>query len=136
LSRRVPLCELCGDREAEFVCRECGKLVCRFDFDLTYRVCRDCVDRLGLVGEPLEGGVWSLFSPYILITLGMLLIFIGFIVSTLGLLNFSGNVINDLVVVLWPFPILLTGSTGLAVGILYIVIIILFLILFWRFLSR
>lgn len=57
-------CELCGEREAEWGCDRCGKLVCDEDYDRDSGYCVQCaadlrkpVDRTGDEEERWRDGV-------------------------------------------------------------------------------
>ena len=124
MSKKVPLCEICGVKPAEFVCRECGRLVCRDHYDMVLGVCSECAKKYYHGYEPKSTG--SHISSFILIFLGISLIFIGFILMSLSYLTQPLTGLKDIVVIIGPLPILMTGKTGLFIGLVYILAIIIF----------
>ena len=132
--RKIPLCDICRMRDAEYVCKECGRLVCRVDFDYTTGLCRLCSKKLYPHISEYGLGLHSMFIPFILILVGMILIFLGFIYLSypyLGSLSGGGSI-----VVIGPFPILLTGTLGIIVAAVYLLITLLILYILWRKMFR
>jgi|Deesub1362A_J573_1020465.scaffolds.fasta_scaffold00012_242 uncharacterized membrane protein len=132
-AREIPLCDLCGTREAEYVCKGCGRLVCRVDFDYSTGLCRSCSEDFKPLVQ-VEGDIFrDMILPTIFIFLGFILIFIGFILlSTPYLGAIPGNG-GDFIVVIGPLPILLTGQIGLLAAVIYLVfmIIVIYLLFKW-----
>ncbi|MHC1586688.1 MAG: hypothetical protein ACXQTV_04000 [Candidatus Hecatellaceae archaeon] len=72
-------CEICGKREALYVCRGCGRKVCSQCIDLESWLCEDCLKRT-LASQPsaptpLTGLFPTLiFAGFLLILVGMILV--------------------------------------------------------------
>lgn len=129
MSGRVPLCYLCRDRPAEYVCSNCGNLVCRYDFDPYLRVCRDCVDT-GVRGlEPIHEA-YSPIKWFLLIFVGFILVSIGFILWALAS---AAQLSGESFVVIAPFPFIFFGKVGIEVAIIILIIFILVILLIMRY---
>ncbi len=129
MSGRVPVCDICGERNAEYVCSSCGRLVCRYDFDPYLRVCTICSKSIGKgYYEHMENvDVFKWF----------LVIFIGFILVTIGLFLWalsSSGFVGESFVVIAPFPFIFFGKVGLEIGLLILIIIIIIFVFLLRYL--
>ena len=121
----IPRCDICRERDAEFVCRRCGRLCCRYDFSSINGVCRICLEEM----ERYEGyekiivgpSMTNLF-PWALIFIGFIIIFIGFILMSFG--SIPTQLVNQSYVIIWPLPVIFTGNFGLIIGLLYLILII------------
>ena len=126
---KVPLCDICRDRYAEYVCSNCGNLVCRYDFDPYLRVCRDCmrtrVENIEVVEEGYSPVKW------------FLLVFLGFIILSFGLILWALGSMPQLsgesFIVIAPFPFIFYGRVGIEVAILVLVIFLIFILFLLRY---
>lgn len=126
---KVPLCGICRDRLAEYVCSNCGNLVCRYDFDPYLRVCGDCVEpRMRSLGGVEEG--YSPIKWFLLIFLGFVILSIGFVLWALGSVAELGG---DSFVVIAPFPFIFYGKVGIEVAIFILIIFLIFVIFILRY---
>jgi len=78
----IPKCQICG-RQAEYVCQECGMLVCRFHYDPYHRVCSECLKKLLKSSRKFEE---EYFEPANFEPLESKLFIIGFILIIIGVL--------------------------------------------------
>lgn len=133
--REIPLCDICGSREAEYVCKGCGRLVCRVDFDYSTGLCRSCSIDIKPVAK-VEGDIFKeMFLPTLFIFIGFILIFIGFILlSTPYLGAIPGNE-GGFIIVIGPLPILLTGHIGILAAVIYLIlmVVVIYLLFKWFF---
>ncbi len=133
MAKRIPLCEMCNDRFAEYVCSNCGNLVCRYDFDPYLRVCKDCIPKY----DEARVGVVEDYDPikwFIVVFLGFILISIGFVLMSLSAWAGSGEAF----IVVAPFPFVFFGKTGVEAALIILIIFILlflFLLRYFRFSS-
>ena len=121
---KIPKCEICGVRDAEFVCRRCGRLVCRFDYDFELGVCKICAEELRREGKT---HVYKMFESidllsWILIFIGIFIIFFGGFLMTVG--STYTPTINQSFVIIWPLPIVFTGSYAFIIGIIFLIVMI------------
>ncbi len=133
-NREIPRCDICGIRDAEYVCKGCGRLICRIDFDYTTGLCRLCSEETKIdLEEPVS--LKSILMPTLLIFIGLILIFIGFAVMSLSYTGSITNATSDVVVIIGPLPLLLTGNIGLLAAFIYLIImVVIIFIIFRRFL--
>ena len=119
---KVPRCEICGVKPAEFVCRECGRLVCRDHYDMVLGVCSECAKKYYSTHNVKKT---SYLLHFILVFLGMFLVVIGFLLMSLSYLEYNFRGFGDVVIIIGPIPLLMTGKIGLLVGIVYIAVTLL-----------
>ena len=130
-----PLCAVCGQRSATYVCQNCGRPACGDCFDTSTWTCHTCeasgasqTHGLGY-GQPLRLGLAS-----ILFLLAFAIIFIGALLIALGSMSNLGNTSGGAIILIGPIPIIIGGGpyslelVELAV-VLTIAAIILFLVL-------
>ncbi len=101
------LCQICGSHSATYVCRECSKQVCEKCFNPHTWFCVDCQkkaatviptnSRSGFSMFPL--GVWLFLAAFLMILVGVALLFLG----SIG----SSGVSVGFVFFLGPIPIVL-----------------------------
>lgn len=120
---KVPRCEICGVKPAEFVCRECGRLVCRDHYDAVLGVCSECAKKYYSTHEAKKT---SYLLHFILVFLGMFLVIVGFLLISLSYLGYNFGGFSDVVIIIGPIPLLMTGKIGILIGLVYIVITFLF----------
>jgi uncharacterized membrane protein len=100
-------CELCGERNAKYVCQECSRLICERCIEPYSWLCLECYEKIKKTPH-LEAEVKSwdyLRSPLMKIfILGFILTFIGMIILILAAL-FSGLKVSFSIVLL-PIPII------------------------------
>jgi uncharacterized membrane protein len=101
------VCQLCGTREATYVCQSCGRTVCNHCFNPARWTCVDCLarNRGSLAREHVISRVpvaaLLFFTAFAMIVIGMLLIAAG---STTGT---SSGVSWGAVILIGPIPIIL-----------------------------
>ena len=126
--RNVKTCEICGVREAKFVCSECGREVCPIDFDTSRWICIDCINKLKL--EERRPTVLYTGNNFLELTLlsflAFILIVIGFFILTIGNLGPSKTI-----TIIFPFLVTSDPILGL---LAIIAIIIVMLVIFLYFL--
>ena len=129
MSSRVPYCNVCRVRQAEYVCSECGNLVCRYDFDPYLRVCSECLKGREM-GVRVEYEAYTPLKWFLLIFLGFVLITIGFLLWGIGL---SGAIQGESFIVIAPFPFIFFGRVGIEIAILILIIFLIFIYLLFRY---
>jgi len=114
-------CEICGRREARFVCSRCGRKACWDCFDTFSWLCRPCYEEVSR-REPEIGfpalGKWLLVG-ILLLTVGMILMAIGLVAS------------GEAALILLPLPILVVGELA---PLILIITLVFSLVLFLVFL--
>ena len=103
----TPLCQLCGRRQATYVCQSCGRTVCSDCFDLTLWSCSNCAPK-GItpvsgrtVGPQFTIGSSLFFVAFAMIIIGVLLMTFGSLGGPNG--GFSGGA----VILIGPIPIII-----------------------------
>lgn len=129
-----PLCAVCGQQPATYVCQICGRPACGNCFDATSWTCHGCRTKAPeqtpdtSYAPPLRLGL-----PGLLFLLAFAAIFIGALLIALGSIPGVGNVSGGAVILIGPIPIILGSGpyssvlVGLAV-VLTIVAAVVFLI--------
>lgn len=130
----MPVCEVCGERSAKYVCQNCGRLVCEGCVTPEGLLCPECsslLDRNGEV-EPPQFNVFSGFlNPINLFFMSILLIFIGFFCIMLG--SIIGGRLEGLgaIIMIGPIPIIVgAGPFSTEVILIGVVVTIIAVILF------
>jgi len=129
-----PLCELCGKRDARYVCQNCGRLICDLCVASDDPLCSECFSSMG-GRERLEPTQldrhFSLLNPFSILFLGIFLIFIGFFLIMLSSV-LSGTIEGvGAVVMIGPIPIIVSsGGFLLETLILAIILTLLAIVLF------
>lgn len=133
----IKICELCGKRNAKYVCQECSRVICERCLEPYTWLCLECYRKTGgtLSQESESEEKTLLQTPFIKIFLmGFILMFIGVMVIILAAL-FSGLKNSfSLIFLIGPIPIIFGGgeySTPLIILaiVLTIISIIVFIIL-------
>lgn len=129
-----PLCAVCGQQTATYVCQRCGRPVCGNCFDATNWICKSCAVR-GVAQEPASYAQPSrLGLASLLFLLAFAAIFIGTLLIALGSMTNSGNASGGAIILIGPIPIILGSGpysfalVGLA-AVVTIVAVVLFLIM-------
>ena len=124
-----PLCEICGERPAEFVCKDCGRLVCRDDFDPVLWVCIECKKKYveyypKKVVSPAHVRRSELWKPTIFFIIGIFILFIGFALLVYPEVGY-----------IYTFPPLPISSELLSIILitLYVILILLIFIIFLKY---
>ena len=128
-----PLCEICGKKPAEFVCKDCGRLVCRDDFDPVLWVCKECrkkyidyyPDKVVETSESRRKK--EIWKPTLLFISGIILLFLGFailIYPETGIIYMTGNL---------PMSpeLLILLLTLIVYPVLLLIILLVFIKYFW-----
>jgi len=133
------VCEICGKRAAKYVCQRCGAVVCEVDFDPFSGLCVNCVRELR---PSYEKSVELSFPsiPFIVLALGIVLIFLGFALVTASALFYPSttpSITGGGIILIGPLPIVfgfgeLSWWLILVLMILTIVIIALYVFLVRR----
>jgi len=135
VEKPLTACEICGRREALYVCRECGRKVCGECLDLNSWLCPECLSRV-----EREAGEARLPELSLLVPLGFLLIFAGIILLVFSAFA-SAPASGGGFFFIFPFffgfgfgkeahPLLFTAST--AVFLLFLAFFIYLLVKAWR----
>ncbi|MEM2026720.1 MAG: hypothetical protein QW341_06050 [Candidatus Bathyarchaeia archaeon] len=104
------ICEVCGERQAKYICQECGRSICEHCVEPYKLLCLKCSEEIkksfGSLNRAKEITVFEAL-PMKVFFLGFLLIFIGMLIMFLTVL-FSGlkNSIS-LFLFIGPIPIIL-----------------------------
>ena len=132
MSGRIPRCDICGARDAEYVCRQCGRLVCRFDFDPYMAICGECGEPGKVYRAPREAYPVFDLKGLILIFIGIAIVFLGFILMASP--GFTVPSDGGLVII-GPFPpIVMTGEYAFFFGLIYLLVFLgLIFLVFWYF---
>ncbi len=112
-------CEVCGRKQALFVCSRCGRKVCRSCFDPITWMCSSCREAMGLTPAPGPG------LPFSWLAAGLALIFLGSLLTALGFL-LAGQ---QGFVVVFPFFVLAGGPAPAYLIILFAVMALLVVLL-------
>lgn len=132
-------CEVCGTRQARYVCSECGRRVCPFCFDPYVGLCTFCLREVQAVDKVEEDK--TVLDRWV--RAGFLLVFIGITLTFLGvlLMAFSGGLGREISggIVIIPFiPIPLGigfGPYGWLLTVLAFILAVILLVLtliYWR----
>ena len=129
-----PLCSVCAQQSATYVCQNCGRPACGNCFDTTTWTCQTCKARATPRAQSVSYGPTLHFGiANILLFLAFAAIFIGMLLIALGSMSNTGNVSSGAVILIGPIPIILGNGPysfeliELAV-VLTIVAIVLFLV--------
>jgi len=128
----IPRCNICNARDAEYVCRECGRLACRFDFDPYLSICSKCRESREPYRRVEPVSTFTDYKGLILVAIGIVMILIGFLLMALPGLRVptEGGLI-----IIGPFPpIVMSGEYALWLGIIYLLVFIgIIFLIFWYF---
>jgi len=99
-------CEICGNREARFVCSRCGRRVCLQDFRQGQWVCTTCEPTAQTEASDFRtafpmGFSWIFLASFALVLIGMVVMMIAFF--TQG----HGTTSGGAVILIGPIPIIL-----------------------------
>lgn len=97
-------CDICRERPAKFVCQRCGALVCELDFDLPSGLCINCrrlADRMEVQQRTSLSNL-----PFLVLLIGIALIFIGFIVIASSAIIYPAHVSGGGIFLIGPIPII------------------------------
>lgn len=124
----IRICRICNLRDAKYICRECGREVCEYDFDTLNWLCTECLEKYKTRLDVVYNQRDSWFKAVTLIFLAFILISLGFLLIAIG------N-ISNLKTVTFIFPFFIT--TDPILGILaFVVMIIIFLLIIYIFIYR
>ena len=113
-------CGICGQEGAEYVCSNCGRLVCRDCYVSEKRLCLQCVRRERLLGTPFEHRTNLMTAGTLLIFAGFFLVFLASILSVQS---------GEWTIILFPF-IFTSGGGGWVVALM-LVLFLVFMLLPW-----
>jgi len=119
---RIRLCRICELRDAKYICRECGREICEYDFDPINWLCTECIKKFG--EEKVDRYVIH-DTGFKIVTL----IFLAFILITFGFFLIALGGLTDIKTVTFIFPFFVTtdpliGFVALAITILLFLLII------------
>ncbi|MEM2876286.1 MAG: B-box zinc finger protein, partial [Candidatus Bathyarchaeia archaeon] len=77
----LPLCEVCRERNAKYVCQDCGRLICDFCIVPETLICSDC--SASMREERFTRQVGFL-TPFSILFVSIFLIFLGFFLVILS----------------------------------------------------
>lgn len=123
----APLCSICHEKQAMYVCQKCGRVVCSKCFEPSMWLCADCFKREAHVQPYTMLPEISLFTKSLRI--GFIIMFTGFVITFLAtlLLNIKEG---GAYIILPGLIIPLTEDMALAVLACFIVaVIVLFKVL-------
>jgi len=130
----MPVCEVCGERPAKYVCQNCGRLVCESCVAPEGLLCPECSTLLDR-REEIEASQFNVFSGFLnpinLFFMSVLLIFIGFFCIMLG--SIIGGRLEGLgaIIMIGPIPIIVgAGPLSMEVILIGVVVTIIAVILF------
>jgi uncharacterized membrane protein/ribosomal protein L37AE/L43A len=99
-------CEICGNQEARFVCRRCGRRVCLQDFRQGRWLCTTC-EPSARAGAPEFTSASPMGLSWIFIV-SFALVFIGMVVMMIASFTQSrGQTSGGVVILIGPIPIIL-----------------------------
>lgn len=130
------MCEICHDRTAKYICQSCGALVCEDHYSPYSFLCTGClgVDRLS--DRPIEKmhpSPKNLFTLEMIWVLGIIIIFMGFILLSGVQFDVSGGLI------IFPLPFIIPINTlwGFILSvILFLLLILVFIYIMYRSISH
>ncbi|MBS7634833.1 DUF131 domain-containing protein [Candidatus Bathyarchaeota archaeon] len=135
----VKICELCGKRNARYICQECGKAVCERCIEPYTWLCLECYGKTEVsarLGAETEGREVLQSSFIKLFIIGFMLMFIGMIILFLAALLTGLKDSLSFIFLIGPIPIILgSGQYSLLLIILATVLTIICLAAF-IFVSR
>lgn len=139
MSSGIPLCEICGARQAKYVCQRCGALVCEHHFEWTEGLCSNCLKEA--IGERVLTGrkiVHSYTLPMLLLIIGFLVVFIGFATLMLSPFILPGNATTTVggIVLIGPLPIMFGYGREITLLIVILAVIAVIIILLQLLLMR
>ena len=117
----APRCEVCGEREALYVCSSCGARVCGRCIDFGTWRCVNCLEAEAVPPELRPVGIPSTF--FTLLSIGFLFIFLGFALMFVAGLLSGGNVGGGIFV--WPIPLVFGFGSGVLVSLALLVLVFL-----------
>ncbi len=139
-------CEICGRRDAKYVCQECGRRVCELCIDPYTFTCIDCLDKIKSktripaytsmpIGAPVNSIAKFMLIGFVVAFIGMMLIMVGAIISGAQI---SGSVI---IFPFIPIPFIIgVGPESITATLISVIVAIVFLILIaffiWFWLRR
>ena len=130
----MPVCEVCGERPAKYVCQNCGKLICDGCVVPEGPLCPECsmlLDKSGEVEEARFNGFSGFLNPINLLFMSILLIFIGFFCIMLS--SVIGGRLGGLgaIIMIGPIPIIVgAGPLSTEMILIGVVVMIIAVILF------
>ncbi len=130
----LPVCEVCGEKPAKYVCQNCGKLICEDCVSPEGMLCPECSTLLENSGEP-ETPQFNVFSGFLnpinLFFISILLIFAGFFCVMLS--SIIGGRLEGLgaIIMIGPIPIIVgAGPLSTEMILIGVVVTIIAVILF------
>ncbi|RLE54040.1 MAG: hypothetical protein DRJ26_02405 [Candidatus Methanomethylicota archaeon] len=106
-------CEICGRREARYVCQECGRRVCELCIDPYTWTCINCMEKLKpkIVERQLIYAPPPINSMMKITLIGFLITFIGMLIMMIAAILKAGEVSGGIII--FPFiPIPLVIGFG------------------------
>lgn len=99
---RPKACEICGKRPARYICQECGREVCQSCFEPNAWFCSNCYRRLKRETPAPELLLWQ--TPFKVLLLGFILMFIGMIIVIVAAVFFGASISAGTLIWIPPLP--------------------------------
>jgi len=113
-SMSLQTCEICGRRQARFICQECGCQVCELCLESRTWVCSKCHSRLKPERPITEAFEWS--APFKLFLLGFILMFTGIVVIIIAALLYgTATISTGGLIWIIPLPPIVLGAGPYAI---------------------
>lgn len=130
-------CELCGERDAKYVCQGCGKLVCELCITPGTLLCEGCFERYGLRSlVPTESKNFAFIKdPMFLFFISFIIITVGMFLVMLSLMLSGAAEVGGAIMMIGPIPIFISsGVNPLLVILLGLILTIISVVIFffWR----
>jgi len=127
------VCEVCGALGADCLCVECGRVVCERCFVGDVELCSECARRLRISAPSIQMRMSPGVTTSGIRVLGLLLIVLGFMVSSIALMPEDG----EGVIVLFPFVFGNVSGLGAAfLSLLFMAVFLGMYILPWYIMRR
>jgi len=117
----MKICEICGQRPARYICRECGSSVCENCFIPERWICINCYRKLPHETVALTRETW--FSlPFKLFLIGFIIVFIGTLILMLASLSGAFHQGGGFVWI-FPLPPIIFGTNHLSLPLMLMLVI-------------
>ncbi|MCS7386104.1 MAG: B-box zinc finger protein [archaeon GB-1867-005] len=132
-------CELCGRREARYVCQECGRRVCELCIDPYTWTCIDCLEKIKpkLTRMPATQTTTPINTMAKIFTIGFIVIFIGMIIMMIAAILGAGQVSGGIVIFPFiPIPLIIGYGPEALSGIIIAIVLAAIMIVLILILTR
>ncbi|MEM1507366.1 MAG: DUF131 domain-containing protein [Candidatus Bathyarchaeia archaeon] len=128
------ICEICGKRQAKYVCQECGRKVCEQCIEPYDLFCLECyrkIEKSLRSSEKIEERMAFETLPVKVFFLGFLLIFVGMLITFLAALLSGLKNSTSLFLLIGPIPIILgAGEHAILLTIIAAIVTIMCVVIF------